>query len=164
MLGYLNGHLEQRTSAEVALILGYPGNLLNTCPRGFEDSRVDVLMIRVAAAGKKVMFWFSASILALKLINLALHSEVQGRIEILGVGERAIVVGLGTTPIAIVGEAEIEDEVPGPGRVLKVADDLRGSMSPRFSGCPVPVRRRLGPLFGSAAALDYGGFTFLRPR
>ena len=85
------------------------------------------------------------SVLALILINLALRSEVQGRIEILGVGERATVVGLGTTPIAIVGEAEIEDEVPGPGRVLKVADDLDvASLLPaRFASRDAKLRAHL---------------------
>ena len=35
-----------------------------------------------------------------------------------------ILVGLGASAIAVVGNPEIEDEVPRPSRVLKVVDNL----------------------------------------
>ena len=35
-----------------------------------------------------------------------------------------IVVGFGAFPVTIVGDPEIEDEVPRPSRVLEVADNL----------------------------------------
>ncbi len=64
------------------------------------------------------------SVLALILLDLALRSEVQERIEVQGVCEFAIVFGLGATPLAVVGDAKIEDEVPRLGRVLEVVDEL----------------------------------------
>ena len=35
-----------------------------------------------------------------------------------------IMVGLGAFPVTIMGDPEIEDEVPRPSRVLEVADNL----------------------------------------
>ena len=47
-----------------------------------------------------------------------------------------IVVGLGAFPVTIMGDPEIEDEVPRPSRVLEVADNLDVAMllSPRVTG------------------------------
>ena len=93
----------------------------------------------------------NARALASFLINLVLRSEVQGRVEILGVGEQAIVVGLGSNPITIMRQAEVEDEVPGsrprlePGRVLKVADDLDVAtfLPARFASRDAELREHL---------------------
>ena len=47
-----------------------------------------------------------------------------------------MVVGLGAFPVTIMGDPEIEDEVPRPSRVLEVADNLDVAMllSPRVTG------------------------------
>ena len=74
-------------------------------------------------------------------------ASCKGRIEVLGVGERAIVVGVGTTPITIVGDAEIVDEVPGPVRVLEAADsdelDVAALLPSRIAGRDAELRAYL---------------------
>ena len=52
-------------------------------------------------------------------VNLALRSNAQGRIKVPGVRQLPILVGLGASAIAVVGDAEIEDEVPRPSRILR---------------------------------------------
>ena len=58
------------------------------------------------------------------VVNLALRSNAQGRIEVVGMRKLTILVGLGAFPVTIMGDPEIEDEVPRPSRVLEVADNL----------------------------------------
>ena len=47
-----------------------------------------------------------------------------------------ILVGLGASAIAVVGNPEIEDEVPSPSRVLEVVDnlDVAALLSRRVTG------------------------------
>jgi len=54
------------------------------------------------------------------VVNLALRSNAQGRIEVVGMRKLPILVGLGAFPVTIMGNPEIE--VPRPSRVLEVAD------------------------------------------
>ena len=70
------------------------------------------------------------------VVYLTLRSDAQGRIEIVGMRKQPILVGLGTFPVAIMGDAEIEDEVPLPSRVLEVVDnlDVAALLSPRVTG------------------------------
>ena len=76
------------------------------------------------------------SVLFAVVVNLALRSNSQGRIEVVGMRKLTIVVGLGAFPVTIMGDPEIEDEVPRPSRVLEVADNLDVAMllSPRVTG------------------------------
>ena len=50
------------------------------------------------------------------VINLALRSNAQGRIEVGEKCRQAVLVGLSTfqVPVTIMGDTEIEDEVPRP--------------------------------------------------
>ena len=64
------------------------------------------------------------SVLVAIVVNLALRSNAQGRIKVPGVRQLPILVGLGASAIAVVGNPEIEDEVPRPSRVLEVVDNL----------------------------------------
>ena len=64
------------------------------------------------------------SVLFAVVVNLALRSNAQGRIEVVGMCKLTIMVGLGAFPVTIMGDPEIEDEVPRPSRVLEVADNL----------------------------------------
>jgi len=52
------------------------------------------------------------SVLFAVVVNLALRSNSQGRIEVVGMRKLTIVVGLGAFPVTIVGGPEIEDELP----------------------------------------------------
>ena len=65
------------------------------------------------------------SVLFAVVVNLALRSKAQGRIEVVGMCKLTIVVGLGAFPVTIMGDMygdpEIEDEVPRHSRVLEVA-------------------------------------------
>ena len=76
------------------------------------------------------------SVLFAVVVNLALRSNAQGRIEVVGMRKLTIVVGLGAFPISVMGDPEIEDEVPCPSRVLEVADNLYVAtlLSPRVTG------------------------------
>ena len=64
------------------------------------------------------------SVLVAVVVNLALRSKAQRRIEVVGMCKLTIMVGLGAFPVTIMGDPEIEDEVPRPSRVLEVADNL----------------------------------------
>ena len=64
------------------------------------------------------------SVLFAVVVNLALRSKAQGRIEVVGMCKLTIVVGLGAFPVTSMGDPEIEDEGPRPSRVLAVADNL----------------------------------------
>ena len=64
------------------------------------------------------------SILPAVVVNLALRSNAQGRIKVAGMRKLPILVGLGASAISLVGDPEIEDEVPRPSRVLEVVDNL----------------------------------------
>ena len=70
------------------------------------------------------------------VVNLALRSNAQGPIEVVGMRKLTILVGLGAFPVTIMGDPEIEDEVPRPSRVLEVADnlDVATLLSPRVTG------------------------------
>ena len=70
-------------------------------------------------------------------VNLALRSNAQGRIKVPGVSQLPILVGLGASAIAVVGNPEIEDEVPRPSRVLEVVDNL--------DVAALPAVRKSGP-------------------
>ena len=76
------------------------------------------------------------SVLIAIVVNLALRSNAQGRIKVPGVRQLPILVGLGASAIAVVGNPEIEDEVPRPSRVLEVVDnlDVATLLSPRVTG------------------------------
>ena len=76
------------------------------------------------------------SILPAVVVNLALRSNAQGRIKVAGMRKLPILVGLGASAIAVVGNPEIEDEVPRPSRVLEVVDnlDVATLLSPRVTG------------------------------
>ncbi len=69
-------------------------------------------------------------------VNLALRSNAQGRIKVSGVRQLPILVGLGASAIAVVGNPEIEEEVPRPSRVLEVVDnlDVAALLSRRVTG------------------------------
>ena len=71
------------------------------------------------------------SVLFAVVVNLALRSKAQGRIEVVGMCKLTIVVGLGAFPVTIMGDPEIEDEVPRPSRVLAVVDNLDVAALPR---------------------------------
>ena len=75
------------------------------------------------------------SVLVAIVVNLALRSNAQGRIKVPGVRQLPILVGLGASAIAVVGNPEIEDEVPRPSRVLEVVDnlDVATLLSPRVT-------------------------------
>ena len=64
------------------------------------------------------------SVLFAVVVNLALRSNAQGHIEVVGMRKLTNVVGLGAFPISIMGDPEIEDKVPRPSRVLELAFDL----------------------------------------
>ena len=64
------------------------------------------------------------SVLFAVVVNLALRSKAQGSIEVVGMCKLTIMVGLGAFPVTIMGDPEIEDEVPRHSRVLEVADNL----------------------------------------
>lgn len=64
------------------------------------------------------------SVLFAVVVNLALRSKAQGSIEVVGMCKLTIMVGLGAFPVTIMGDPEIEDEVPRPSRVLEVANNL----------------------------------------
>ena len=76
------------------------------------------------------------SILPAVVVNLALRSNAQGRIKVAGMRKLPILVGLGASAISLVGDPEIEDEVPRPSRVLEVVDnlDVATLLSPRVTG------------------------------
>ena len=62
----------------------------------------------------------TVSALSAVIIDVTPRSNAQGRIGVAEMREQSVVVGVGTTPVTIVGE----DEVP-PSRVFgEVADDL----------------------------------------
>ena len=71
-----------------------------------------------------------------------------------GVGEQAVVVELGTSPMTIVGDAEIEDEVPQPG-VLEAVDELDVAVLLPFTGRAAALRAHLMAI-GSRPALAHG--------
>ena len=79
----------------------------------------------------------------LVLLNLAVHSEAQRRAEVTGVCEVPIVRGVGTTPVSIMRQSEIEDEVSRSGRVLDVVDDLDVAALLPFAGRDAELRARL---------------------
>jgi len=60
----------------------------------------------------------------------------KGASEVVGMRKLTVLVGLGAFPVTIMGDPEIEDEVPRPSRVLEVADNLDVAMllSPRVTG------------------------------
>ena len=76
------------------------------------------------------------SILPAVVVNLALRSNAQGRIKVAGMRKLPILVGLGASAISLVGDPEIEDEVPRPSGVLEVGDNLDGAtlLSRRVTG------------------------------
>ena len=80
------------------------------------------------------------SVLFAVVVNLALRSKAQGSIEVVGMCKLTIMVGLGAFPVTIMGDPEIEDEVPRPSRVLEVADNLDVA-------CPVGLWRVRFPPF-----------------
>ena len=51
------------------------------------------------------------SVLFAVVVNLALRSNAQGRITVVGMRKLTIVVGLGAFPISVMGDPQIEDEV-----------------------------------------------------
>lgn len=65
------------------------------------------------------------SVLFAVVVNLALRSKAQGRIEVVGMCKLTIVVGLGAFPVTIMGDPEIEDEVP-----------RLALFTPKQEGCP----------------------------
>ena len=50
------------------------------------------------------------SVLFAVVVNLALRSNAQGRIEVVGMRKLTILVGLGAFPVTIMGHPEIGDE------------------------------------------------------
>ena len=58
------------------------------------------------------------------VVNLALRSNAQGRIEVVGMRKLTILVGVGRFFRNDQGDPEVEDEVPRPSRVLEVVDNL----------------------------------------
>ena len=78
---------------------------------------VDVLVIAVAvnACGcarnrRQETNVLIVSVLFAVVVNLALRSKAQGRIEVVGMCKLTIMVGLGAFPVTIMGDPEIEDE------------------------------------------------------
>ena len=65
------------------------------------------------------------SVLFAVVVNLALRSKAQGRIEVVGMCKLTIMVGLGAFPVTIMGDPEIEDEVP-----------RLALFTPKQEGCP----------------------------
>jgi len=51
-------------------------------------------------------------------------SNVQRCIEVLGVGEQAILVGLSGAPVSVMRHGEVEHEITAPSGVLQVVEDL----------------------------------------
>ena len=80
------------------------------------------------------------SVLIAIVVNLALRSNAQGRIKVPGVRQLPILVGLGASAIAVVGNPEIEDEVPRPSRVLEVVDNLDVATQCCCAGIPMAVK------------------------
>jgi len=52
------------------------------------------------------------SILPAVFVNLTLRSNAQGRIKVAGMRKLSILVGLGGSAVAVVGDPQIEHEVP----------------------------------------------------
>ena len=76
------------------------------------------------------------SILPAVFVNLTLRSNAHGRIKVAGMRKLPILVGLGGSAVAVVGDPQIEHEVPRPSRVLEVVDnlDVATLLSPRVTG------------------------------
>ena len=57
-------------------------------------------------------------------VYLLACSNVQRCIEVLGVGEQAILVGLRGAAISVMRHGEVENQVTAPSGVLQVVEDL----------------------------------------
>ena len=51
-------------------------------------------------------------------IDLALRSNMQRRVDVIGVGQTPILQGVAATPITVMGDAEIEDQAPAAARLV----------------------------------------------